>query len=756
MNSRRDFLRLGGATVAGTALATNLSSAAAKTTQTSDDCSYTPENIFFNADHAPIGANATFALGYPGNRDGLLGGIGISDEIGDPPNDNVYIGTGSAGSAEFESLPFFDGGTSQTNLTCFEDDSIQRDYRMATDTWSTEDLTFRLYSPVRSIPDPRTSDPDSLKEALVPAVFFELTIDNTGATESQTAFFGYQSDENSAQVVENDDLNGVTVDDATGQTGIFSHPENNAKPVVGSTMEGVLAGETADTGSTAAFLLEVPPDQKVTYQFSVGFHNAGTTISGPDIETSYYYTRFFESIESVGRYTLENFDSLTSDCEQANARLEDSSLSDDQKFMLAHAIHSYYANTELLQREDDGRKGEPLWVVEEGEYRYLNTSDLMVDHLFFEMRMNPWVVRNLLNTYLDRYNYRDNVTFPSFSPNYDGSQEFAGGLAFTHDMGKGIDFSRPGYSAYEKPNKRGVYSYMTHEELVNWVLCASVYIIQTQDTDWLSDHQETFADCLRSMINRDHPDPNQRDGVMSLDSTRCGENGWEITTYDSLDPSLGQARHNTYLATKCWAAYVALEDLFQKTGDTDLAGDAGKQAERCANTLVSHAETVDDGEYIPAVLGIEGEDVVASRIIPVIEGLVFPYFTNTREALDPDGRFGEFIRTLRTHFQTVFEYGTCIFSSGELAEGGWKLSSTSENSWLSKIYLNQFIVREILDIHGENVTEIADTTHVNWLTNPGLSYWAWSDQIIGGEINASKYYPRGVTSILWLEETQQG
>lgn len=57
--------------------------------------------------------------------------------------------------------------------------------------------------------------------------------------------------------------------------------------------------------------------------------------------------------------------------------------------MLAHATHSYYANTELLQRGDDRREGEPLWIVEEGEYRYLNTSDLMVDHLFFEMRMNP-------------------------------------------------------------------------------------------------------------------------------------------------------------------------------------------------------------------------------------------------------------------------------------------------------------------------------------------------------------------------------
>jgi hypothetical protein len=41
---------------------------------------------------------------------------------------------------------------------------------------------------------------------------------------------------------------------------------------------------------------------------------------------------------------------------------------------------------------------------------------------------------------------------------------------------------------------------------------------------------------------------------------------------------------------------------------------------------------------------------------------------------------------------------------------------------------------------------------VAWLTDVELSYWSWSDQIIAGKITGSKYYPRGVTSILWLEE----
>lgn len=59
-------------------------------------------------------------------------------------------------------------------------------------------------------------------------------------------------------------------------------------------MEDILAGNTSPTGDTAAFLLEIPANEKVTYQFSVGFYNAGTTISGPDIKTSYIIRIFRE------------------------------------------------------------------------------------------------------------------------------------------------------------------------------------------------------------------------------------------------------------------------------------------------------------------------------------------------------------------------------------------------------------------------------------------------------------------------------
>ena len=50
-----------------------------------------------------------------------------------------------------------------------------------------------------------------------------------------------------------------------------------------------------------------------------------------------------------------------------------------------------------------------MWVVNEGEYCMMNTLDLAVDHVFWELDHNPWLVRNLLDTFVKRYSYTDEV-----------------------------------------------------------------------------------------------------------------------------------------------------------------------------------------------------------------------------------------------------------------------------------------------------------------------------------------------------------
>lgn len=705
-------------------------------------------SIFFNAHHSPIGAFASFTLGYRGQK----GGLGI--ELGKPADQNVFVGLETTHGGVFETLPFYagseagdearkryevgggDAGPSrdrnQARLIPFEESAIRRDYLAATDTWTAGDLTFRVFSPVRSVPNPDEGDVETLKSVLLPAVLAEITVDNTRGTRTRRAFFGFTGNDVYTNMRRLDDTaNGRFRGVGEGRHIGIACRDSGVTSGLGFSMETILnaapvENRTFGLGNCGTLLMETPAGKTATYRFAVCFYRGGFVTAG--IDASYLYTRYYPNIEEVADHALTHFDALKEEARKSDEWIGSASLSDDQRFQLIHAVRSYYGSTELLDWN-----GKPVWVVNEGEYRMMNTFDLTVDQLFFEMKMNPWTVRNELDLYAGRYSYEDSVRFPG------DDREHPGGISFTHDMGVANSVSRPGFSAYEQYGLTGCFSHMTHEQLVNWLCCALTYVTGTGDKAWLAANNEWIARCFRSMVNRDDPDPSKRNGVMGLDSNRT-MGGAEITTYDSLDVSLGQSRNNIYLASKCWAMYVALEKLFAETGRPELAKEAGLQAERCARTL---AEYVTEEGYIPAVL--EGGN--ASRIIPAIEGLVFPLFTGCAEALNLDGRFAPYLRTLRRHLETALQPGVCLFE-----DGGWKLSSTSDNSWLSKIYLCQFIARKVFGMQWGDAEQRSDAAHVDWLLHPIESYWSWSDQIYAGVARGSKYYPRGVTSILWLEE----
>ncbi|MGM7719879.1 glycoside hydrolase family 52 protein [Metabacillus sp. Hm71] len=703
-------------------------------------------NQFFNAHHSPIGAFSSFTLGFPGN------GGGLDLELGRPPRKNIFIGVESLNrEGIYEALPFFDYSEDESKrydienpdpdqnkpkiIFPFAKDEIVREFKLGTDTWKAGDLTFTIYTQAQSVPDPASASLEELMLTLVPSVIAEVTVDNTKGSKSRRAFFGYEGNDPYSSMRRLDDtcegISGV----GQGRITAIASADTDVKSALHFSMENILTTPFEENwrfglGPIGAMVMDVPAGTCRTFQFAICFHRSGFVTAG--LDASYFYTRYFKNIEEVAAFSLENTKEMMKRAQIANDLIEHADhLTENQRFMMAHSIRSYFGCTQLLDVD-----GEPFWVVNEGEYRMMNTFDLTVDQLFFELKMNPWTVKNELDMFVKRFSYEDEVRFPNDETVYPG------GISFTHDMGVANTISRPHYSSYELYGLDGCFSHMTHEQLVNWVLCAAVYVENTKDTEWLQANLNTFIKCFESMLNRDHPDPNERNGIMGLDSSRV-MGGAEITTYDSLDVSLGQARNNIYLAGKCWSSYVALEKLFFENGFHDLSKQAGIQAEKCAVSIVSHV--TEDG-YIPAVVG-EGND---SKIIPAIEGLIFPYYTNCQKALDPNGRFGPYIKALKKHLETVLVEGICLFE-----DGGWKISSTSNNSWLSKIYLCQFIARKILGIEWDEKGERADAAHVGWLTHPTLSVWSWSDQIISGEITGSKYYPRGVTSILWLEERKE-
>ncbi|WP_437806137.1 glycoside hydrolase family 52 protein [Sorangium sp. So ce1078] len=697
----------------------------------------------YNVQHAPIGAFASFTLGSFNRRGGF------ASQVGRPGESNLYIGY-REGDGDFCCLPYFEGqsgpdvpfGVTLTNDTrmrrVFGEQDIRRELGWASDTIRAGRLTLALYSPFGPIPDPRTAAPSEVAERSCPALIARLELDNTGGDRPMTGVFAL--DASSLRDLETTS-DGRLVGVAHGRRwGFAVRPEPGIRAFQAFTPENAFdasADRLFRLGKTGGLLIDVPPGERREVWIALGFHDAGTITTG--IEARYAYTRYFRRLEDVLSSALDRREALVREAAQRDAELAQSALSPAQRWLLAQATHGYFGSTEWLDTAlDDASPPAPLWVVNEGEYEMMNTFDLTIDHLFFELRYAPWAVRNVLDLYVDRYSYRDKVKRPGKS-----GELLPGGVSFTHDMGVGNHFSPAGASSYERPDLDAVcFSYMTLEQLTNWICCAGVYVARTGDKGFLERHRGLFAELLASLLHRDAPEPGARTGVMSLDSSRCGT-GAEITTYDSLDHSLGRARGNLYLAGKTWASYVVLADLLQRCGDAPLAAESRAASQKTARAIVSAFH--EPSGYIPALL--DGSST--SAIIPAIEGLLYPHAMGLLDEGAAEGEHGELVRALRRHFQAILKPGLCLFP-----EGGWKLSSSSDNSWASKIALCQHIARAILKADLPDA-ERHEEAHVRWQIE-GSGYWAYSDQMQRGVPVGSRYYPRGVTAILWLDEAPAG
>ncbi len=133
----------------------------------------------------------------------------------------------------------------------------------------------------------------------------------------------------------------------------------------------------------------------------------------------------------------------------------------------------------------------------------MNTLDLSVDMAFYEARNNPWTLRNLLEQFADRYSYVDRLNRPA--SNAGGLElgnirdpelvkrlilpaeetDLPGGVSFSHDMGVAGQFSPAGSSSYELAGVIGCFSFMTAEQLLNWILIAATYVLISGDEAWL-------------------------------------------------------------------------------------------------------------------------------------------------------------------------------------------------------------------------------------------------------------------------------
>ncbi len=697
----------------------------------------------YHTQHSPFGAFASFTIGLPGQR----GGFGQS--LSGPAGQNVYAGYRPAAANDkppvaWQLLPFFerpqvaaaaaytgeDAATNPHEPVAIDISKVNRKLGWASDTWTQGGFSLRILSPFDRIKQPDTLERGAARLALAPVVPAEIAFDNTKGETDIELIFGIGRTDYPLRPLEDvsDQLKGF----AQGQGyGFAARPADVADRIQGLDLFNPPARDHRGLhllSHEAAVIFRVPAGQKRSFPLALGFYQAGIVTTG--LSTRYFYTKLFKDLEDVLQHGLAHHADYSAIAEKRDAELAASLLDDDQRWLLAQATHSYLGSSQLMLH-----KGRALWIVNEGEYRMINTFDLTVDHLFFELKWWPWAVSNTLDLFVRRYKYIDKIQRPG------GKPTARGGVSFTHDMGVMNQFTPAGRSSYECDHLHGCFSHMTMEQLINWICCAVTYAEKTGDLSWLQMHQKLLLACADSLRRRDDPVPAKRTGLLKWDSQRCGADGGEITTYDSLDVSLGQARNNLYIAVKALAAWTLLERAFNKLGLNGAADAAQASADLSASAIAGQFEP--DSGLFPAVF----EAGNRSRILPAVEGLVFPLFLGYAGKLRD--RYPDLFAKLSKHMTNALKPGVCI----DAESGAWKISSTSTNTWFSKIAIAQHVTGRLFPEALNPVARAADAVHARMQQSESLGKYAMVDQVHSttGVSLGSRYYPRIVTACLWLD-----
>lgn len=665
--------------------------------------------VFVNVDHSPMGACSTFAYGYHGQP------CGLGWSTGEYPyarswGGGVLIGL-SAGSG-VQTLPFVTN--IPANVTFFPDASVQRRLTPCMDELSVTGtgLSLTHYTPAWSMPDLGKASLVEKKRCFLPATWMVFNIENTNTTARDFYFClpvaGTQKTF----------ANGAYEGFALGEAALVVQA-GSCELLSGARLSQVFTGVTDGFG----FHVAVPAGQTRTLMVVVAYYRSAVVDARRG--AVYYYTSLYPSIDSVIDAAFAGFGEAQARCQQMADAMGRAGLNPYRQFLAAHAAHAYQAITACLLDS----QGTVHWWEMEGWFNYINTFDLTVDHAFYDVLMHPWALRNVLDSFSGAlpgtgYNYEA----PLFSPG--GTQVSSQGFSFYHDMGLWpTSSSGAAYGAN-----------MGDEELQAWILSAGVYWSHTGDDAWLSNNVVLLQRCLSSMLLRDHVDPAARDGITK------NVNSGEITTWDSLDPSLLRPAFSGRLAVRNWACYLALNSMFSQVGNTADAITSLQMAGTAAQTVVNRWNSYRGSlGYIPALL--DGSATAAT--VSMVEGLVYPAYMGLTNAVDrTGGPYAQMLQALSNHMAAVLVPGRCL-SSGC---GAWLSTSASPTiSWQSKNFIAQYVAETILGITNNTVNATVDQIHAS------LQIQDAPLQGFGDALNATGiftyaggvHYPRGITTSLW-------
>ena len=685
--------------------------------------------VFVNVDHAPMGACSTLAYGYQGptaaytTETGDISGLGTSSgSIPHRAGDGGVV-IALSGSAGVQALPFVTAPASiAAGAGYFGDTRVHRTLTPCTDQWTIDNagLAFTQYTPAWSMASLDTATPSDKKRFFLPATWIVFTVVNTNSTR-EDLYFGLP-----AGATQMSFANGAYQGFALGEAALAVQ-SGSCDLLSGSSLKAALNG----MGQGFAFHLAVPPGQTGTLTVVVAFYRSAVVDSR--MSGSYYYTSLFDSMDSVIDAAFAGFADVRGRCQQMASAMADAGLNPYRQFLACHALHSYMANTACLIDPAGGVH----WRVTEGKYNYINTFDLVVDMAFYDSLMQPWALRNVLDTFSGAlpgsgYSY-DHPLYDARS----GAEVSSHGFSFHHDMGN--------WPTSDPPGTDPVFDdYMGQEQLQNWILSAGLYWSRSADRAWLTNNLALLQTCLNSMLLRDDTNAAARNGITK------NINSSELTTFDDLDGSLRAAGYSGRLAVRNWASYLALGAMFGQIGD----GADKATCQSMAATVAQAMATLWDSYhgtlgYIPALL--DGSD--QSAIIPMVEGLAYPLEMGLTNAVDrTGGPYATMLEALSNHLAAVLVPGLCL----DATSGAWDMTSATDygnspNTWQSKMYLAQYVAEKVLGLGGDKVNGTVDQIHAT-IQFQNAAFQGWSDQLDGTGADrfvGSAHYPRGVTSALW-------
>jgi hypothetical protein len=669
--------------------------------------------VFVNVDHAPMGTCSTITYGYKGD------GCGVGTETGLFP---YWIPSGAggggvlmalSGSSGLQLLPFVASASSiSTNARYFPDASVQRNLTPCTDEYTVAGagLSFAHYTPAWPMADLSAATLSEKKRYFLPATWLDFTITNTNSTP-EDFYFGLP-----VSVTQRTFANGAYQGFALGEAALAVQ-SGSCEVLSGARLTSAFNGMTQGF----AFHVGVLAGQTRSLRVVIAYYRSAVVDSRTG--ASYYYTSLYPSIDSVIDSAFAGFGDAQTRCQQLATAMSRAGLNPYRQFIACHALHSYMADTACLIDPQGGVR----WIEVEGVFNFINTFDLTVDHAFYDSLIQPWALRNVLDTYsgaLPRTGYSFDA--PLYSAN-SGTQVSSHGFSFYHDMG-------PWPTSGTGPAYGGS---MGDEELQNWILSAGLYWSHTGDNAWLTNNAAVLQKCLNSMLTRDDTNSAARDGITK------NVNSGEITTFDDLDASLQRPAFSGRLAVRNWASYLALNAMFSQIGDAVDAATCENMAAIAAQTIVSRWNSYQGTlGYIPALL--DGSSTAAT--LPMIEGLAYPAAMGLTNAIDrTGGPYAAMLQALSNHVVAVLVPGKCL----DATSGACMVTSGSTITWQSKVFIDQYAAEAVLGITNNNVDGVVDQIHANVLIQ-GAPFQGYSDAFLGtGALQGGHHYPRGVTSALW-------